>query len=208
MSGLLVAVEGPDFAGKTTFVRELDALLRTTVRPSRVVITREPGGTTAGREIRDILMDNHHSLTPRAGLLLFAADRAEHVAKVIRPALEADMVVVTDRYIMSTRVYQRLLGLTEKEITTTIALAGAPEPDLTIVLAPPLEQLKHRASLVVHDAMESRTADKLSDLRWAFILLAAEYPSMVFKAKQTHQGMTFDVVRAAARIVEMLKEKE
>lgn len=102
-TGLFVSFEGVDGAGKTTQVKRLRTYL--TERGRTVVVTREPGGTELGVQLRQILLHGG-DIAPRTEALLFAADRAQHVAQVIMPALERDAVVITDRYLDSSLAYQ------------------------------------------------------------------------------------------------------
>jgi dTMP kinase len=137
--GLFIALEGGEGAGKTTQWNLLgDRFLTHEVTH---LMTREPGGTPVGASIRGILLDPNSTLAPRTEALLFAADRAEHVASVIDPALAAGSVVVTDRYLASTIAYQSAArGLNPDEVahlshwgTNTLL------PDLTILLDLPVE---------------------------------------------------------------------
>ncbi|PLS26784.1 thymidylate kinase [Bifidobacterium anseris] len=102
--GLFVSFEGVDGAGKTTQVDRLADYWRAQGR--EVVVTREPGGTQLGVEIRRLLLHGDEPIAARAEALLFAADRAQHVAETIRPALDRGAIVITDRYLDSSLAYQ------------------------------------------------------------------------------------------------------
>ena len=102
---MFITLEGIEGCGKTTRARLLAGHLREAGRAS-VVVTREPGGTALTGRIRELLADPQAQLDPRAELLLFLADRAQHVASVVRPAIERGDVVVCDRYCDSTTAYQ------------------------------------------------------------------------------------------------------
>src|SRR3954462_15369215 len=122
MSGLFVTFEGVDRAGKTTQARLLHEALG-----ERAVAVREPGGTPVGERVRDLLKDPAVELDARAEALLFAAARAELVARVIRPALEDGRVVVSDRYLDSSLAYQgeaRGLGVEEVAAANRLATGG------------------------------------------------------------------------------------
>lgn len=133
--GLFVAFEGGDGAGKSTQARALADSL--TAAGLEVVLTREPGGTPAAEAIRDVVLTPQYAgLDPRAEALLFAASRGEHVARLVRPALERGAVVITDRYLDSSIAYQgvaRGLGL---EVVEELNLWATRHllPDLTVVL--------------------------------------------------------------------------
>jgi dTMP kinase len=129
--GLFVTIEGIDRSGKSTQAQRLAEVLG-----EDAVLVREPGGTPAGERIRDLLKDPAVELDPRTEALLFAAARAELVASVIRPALEAGKVVISDRYLDSSLAYQghaRGLGEAEVRRINEWATAGL-EPDLTVLL--------------------------------------------------------------------------
>ncbi|HKY16765.1 MAG TPA: dTMP kinase [Microthrixaceae bacterium] len=129
MSGRFIVLEGGEGSGKSTQARlladDLDALL-----------TRQPGGTPAGSAIRELLLDPSTTLEPRAEALLMAADRAEHVASVIRPALDAGVDVVCDRYAYSSVAYQGYgRGLPPDEVARLSGWATQDLwPDLVVLL--------------------------------------------------------------------------
>lgn len=128
---MLITLEGIDRAGKTT-----QATLLAEALGPRTLLLREPGGTEAGERMRELLKDPDVELDPRAELLLFAAARAELVARVIWPALEEGADVVCDRFIDSTVAYQgvgRGLGSEAVEALNDLAIAGC-SPDLTVLL--------------------------------------------------------------------------
>ena len=132
MTSAFIVLEGGDGVGKSTQAVAVAAALRD--RGHTVVLTREPGGTSLGNTVRDIVLNT--ALAPKAEALLFAAARAEHVATVIRPALERGEVVVCDRYIDSSVAYQgmaRRLGTQWIRELSCWAADGL-EPDRTILL--------------------------------------------------------------------------
>lgn len=130
---MFISFEGLDGCGKTTQARLLSERLRTA--GSEVVLTREPGGTALGEEIRALLLHGGH-VAPWAEAALYAASRAQHVDEVIRPALERGAVVVCDRYVDSSVAYQgvgRALGL-EQVLELNLAAVGGLMPDVTVLI--------------------------------------------------------------------------
>lgn len=138
---MLIAFEGGEGTGKSTQAGLLAARLRAETG-RQVVSTFQPGATGIGAAIRQVLLDPATTgLDPRTEALLMAADRAQHVAEVVRPALAAGAVVVTDRYLYSSVAYQghgRRLGAEEVRALSTFATAGL-EADLVLLLTVPPE---------------------------------------------------------------------
>ena len=131
---MLIAFEGGEATGKSTQARLLAERLG-----DRAVLTREPGATTVGASIRALLLDSDLAIDPRAEALLMAADRAQHVAEVVRPALDAGRVVVTDRYTGSSLAYQgHGRGLDVGTVAAVSAFAtGDLDADLVVLLTVP-----------------------------------------------------------------------
>ncbi|HET8596019.1 MAG TPA: dTMP kinase [Intrasporangium sp.] len=172
--GWFICFEGGDGAGKSTQVRLLTEELER--RGHSVLVTREPGGTPLGARIRDLLLHGDH-VAPRAEALLFAADKAHHVDELIRPALDAGQVVITDRYTDSSIAYQgagRGLGADEIRRLQQWAVGGL-FPDLTIVLDVTPEVGRERRG-EVHDRLESEADDFHAAVRQGFLDLAARDP--------------------------------
>ncbi|HEV8024940.1 MAG TPA: dTMP kinase [Candidatus Nanopelagicales bacterium] len=175
MGGTFIAFEGGEGAGKSTQEAMLAQWL--TDRGHDVVRTREPGGTPAGEVIRTVLLGNEYEgLDERAEALLFAAARGEHVARVIRPALEAGNVVVCDRFIDSSIAYQgvgRSLGIDVVRELNTWATHGL-LPDLTVVLdVDPVIGLSRVGS---PDRLESEPIEYHQAVRQAFLDIANVEP--------------------------------
>ncbi len=174
--GLLLAFEGGEGAGKTTQARLLGILLRD--QGYEVVTTHEPGATKVGMRLRAVLLDKSNAgLSPRAETLMYAADRAEHVASVIQPALGRGAIVITDRYVDSSLAYQgagRQLPLEEVAGLNCWATGGM-IPDLTILLdLPPAAGLsRHTPSA---DRLESEPIGFHERVRQGFRALAAAEP--------------------------------
>lgn len=132
--GVLIAFEGGEGAGKSSQIALLAETIRATGRT--VVITHEPGATVLGRQIRRLLLDSDEPISPRAEALLFAADRAQHVAGVIQPALDRGEVVITDRFVDSSLAYQgagRTLAMDDVRRLSRWATKEL-VPDLTVLL--------------------------------------------------------------------------
>lgn len=180
MSGLFVSFEGVDGVGKTTQVERLRAYLE--VQGRTVVVTREPGGTALGKAIRQLLLHGVDGgavdIAPRAEALLFAADRAQHVAETIRPALERGEVVITDRYLDSSLAYQAGgRELTPEEIRALSMWAtNNLLPDRTYLLDMD-PALSHNRLEHAEDRMESAGSDFQSRTRQAFLDLAVAEPN-------------------------------
>ncbi|WP_169735992.1 dTMP kinase [Intrasporangium chromatireducens] len=172
--GWFICFEGGDGAGKTTQVRLLTEALER--RGLQVLVTREPGGTPLGAQIRNLVLHGDH-VAPRAEALLFAADKAHHVAELIRPALDEGRVVITDRYTDSSIAYQgagRDLGADEIRRLQQWAVGGL-FPDLTIILDVTPEVGRARRG-DVHDRLESEADDFHAAVRQGFLDLAARDP--------------------------------
>jgi dTMP kinase len=189
--GLLLALEGGEGAGKSTQARLLAIWLRD--QGFDVVSTHEPGATKVGMRLRALLLDNTHAgLAPRAETLMYAADRAEHVAAVIAPALERGAIVVTDRYVDSSLAYQgagRQLSVPEVMDLNTWATGGL-LPDLTILLdLPPAEGLGRRTSS--KDRLEAEPNEFHRRVRSGFLARAAADPA---------RYLVLDGTRAAAEL--------
>ena len=137
MPGAFIAIEGPDGSGKTTLVRGLARRLRET--GADVVEVREPGGTPVAEAARRLALDPGLDVSPLAELFLFLAARADLVARVVRPALGAGSIVLTDRFELSTEAYQVAgRGLPRDAVLEANRLAtGELKPHLTIVLDVP-----------------------------------------------------------------------
>jgi dTMP kinase len=148
--GHFITFEGLDGSGKTTQLRRLATFLEAQGRT--VVTLRQPGGTTLGDRIRSILLDSKSEATlgpiaPAAEMALMFADRAQSIAEIILPALAAGSIVLCDRYTDSSEAYQgggRQLG-SQRILAMHAAACDNLQPDLTLLLLPPLESSLHRA---------------------------------------------------------------
>lgn len=146
--GLFITFEGLDGSGKTTQMRRLTAWLTKRLGEEAVVVTRQPGGTATGDKIRALVLDSRSGgLAPMTEMALMFADRAQAIKEVIAPALAAGRVVVCDRFTDSTEAYQgggRELG-SETVLDLHRLVCGGLQPDLTLLLLPPLKGSLERA---------------------------------------------------------------
>jgi dTMP kinase len=194
--GLFVAFEGGEGAGKSTQIARAAALLRAEGRD--VVTTREPGGTELGVQLRRLVLDPDGHVTPRAEALLYAADRAHHVATVVRPALDAGSVVLTDRYVDSTLAYQgagRGLSVAQTRVLTDWATDGL-LPDLTVLLdVDPRAGLARAGARSRPDRLEAASLDFHEAVRAGFRELAAAAPQryLVLDATRAADDLAQDV---------------
>ncbi|WP_328480543.1 dTMP kinase [Streptomyces sp. NBC_00377] len=191
-NGFFIALEGGDGAGKSTQAEALAEWIR--AKGHEVVLTREPGATPVGKRLRSILLDvSSAGLSHRAEALLYAADRAEHVDTVVRPALERGAVVITDRYIDSSVAYQgagRDLSPTEIARISRWATNGL-VPHLTVLLDVSPEAARERFT-EAPDRLESEPAEFHARVRSGFLTLAAADPGryLVVDAAQEPEAVT------------------
>ncbi|KOU31087.1 kinase [Streptomyces sp. WM6372] len=191
-AGFFIALEGGDGAGKSTQVEALADWIRG--KGHEVVVTREPGATPVGKRLRSILLDvSSAGLSNRAEALLYAADRAEHVDTVVRPALERGAVVISDRYIDSSVAYQgagRDLSPTEIARISRWATDGL-VPNLTVLLDVSPETARERFT-EAPDRLESEPAEFHQRVRAGFLTLAAADPGryLVVDAGQDPESVT------------------
>jgi len=193
--GLLIAFEGGEGSGKTTQARLIAIWLRELGYD--VVTTHEPGATKIGMRLRALLLDTAHTgMSPHAEALMYAADRAEHVASVIAPALERGAIVITDRYVDSSLAYQgagRNLPVDEIARFNWWATGGR-TPDLTILLdMDPMAGLSRRARSA--DRLEAEPADFHLRVRAGFLALARAEPEryLVLDADRPAEEVTRDI---------------
>lgn len=189
--GLLVTLEGIDGSGKTTQARLLQGALKR--RGIEVLCTREPGGSVRAARIRQVLLDPRmKGLHPCAELLLFGADRRQHVADTIEPALKRGVWVLCDRFTDSTTAYQGARGSLSAGMVEAIAAIASHglDPDLTLFFdLPPVESLK-RARLAKggQDRMEAAAPAYFKRVRRGFLALARREPGRVKRIKVQGRG--------------------
>lgn len=183
MSGKFITFEGPEGSGKSTHIKLLKAYLEE--RGIEVVLTREPGGTPLGEEIRKILQHDHSEPpVPSAEVLLFLASRAQHVERLIRPALQQGKWVLCDRFADSTFAYQgygRGFDMESLRAVNAFAVSGL-RPDLTVLLDVTPQTSRER--LAARQASTATTPDRIEReaaafherVRNGFLALAKEEP--------------------------------
>lgn len=191
--GAFIAFEGLDGSGKSTVLSAVARALREQGRT--VLTTREPGGTALGSAIRNLVLGQEHRPTARTELLLMCADRAEHVATVIQPALERGEIVISDRFEASTRAYQGGgLGLDDRSVTESIqAATGGLRPDLYLLFdVDPLTAFERRqADAESINALDQRALDFRQRVRDRYLDLAASEPDWtVIDANQRLECVT------------------
>lgn len=207
MTGKFITFEGGDGAGKSTQIRRLAAALAATGR--KVKQTREPGGTEAAEAIRRVVLSNLvGSMGPEGEAILFAAARADHVAKVIRPALAAGEWVLCDRFADSTRVYQGAGGGADERLLRALerVAIGETRPDLTIVLDVPaavgLERARgrHGDNATATDRFEAEELWLQEKRRQAFLDIAANEPDrcVVVDATRSEDDVAHAVWKAVS----------
>ncbi|MGB8384054.1 MAG: dTMP kinase [Dermatophilaceae bacterium] len=194
--GLFIAFEGGDGAGKSTQLTLLARALSAAGR--RVVVTRQPGGTPLGAQLRDLVLHGGQ-VSPRAETLLFAADKAQHVHELVRPALERGEDVLTDRYTDSSIAYQgvgRDLGPDAVYRVLEWAVDGL-FPDLTVVLDVPVNEGRRRLG-AVPDRVEAEPDPFHERVRRHFLDRAEAYPEryLVLDATLPAEHLNARVVQA------------
>jgi dTMP kinase len=203
--GLFISLEGIDGVGKSTQSDLLEEFLRSAGR--EVIRTLEPGGTELGQEIRHLLLHRKGDVAPRAEALLYAADRAHHVATKIRPALERGEVVITDRYLDSSVAYQgagRALKAEDVRAISMFAVEGL-LPNLTILLDLDAAAAAERRNKTgeAPDRLEREKIEFFEAVRQAFLDMAAAEPNrwLVVDARQTVEAMQEQI---RARVSQLL----
>ena len=181
MKGKLIVFEGIDGSGKTTQINQLSKWLIGTdliTDKNQLVITREPGGTQLGKSIRSLLLDTSRETSPDpiTELLLYAADRSQHVNEIIRPTLNNGGWVISDRFSGSTLAYQgygRKLDIKLIKDLETIATQGI-SPDITFLLDIPVEESIKRRKNKKDDRIEKEGREFLSNVSLGFQTLSED----------------------------------
>ncbi|MBD8467412.1 dTMP kinase [Plantibacter sp. CFBP 8798] len=203
--GLFITLEGGDGVGKSTQARLLSDWFEQQGRT--VVRTREPGGSELGVEIREIVLHHRGDISPRAEALLYAADRAHHIATVVRPALARGEVVLQDRYLDSSVAYQGSGRVLDAEQIRGISLWAAEDllPDVTVLLDLDVAVARGRLDNANKrfDRLEAEAKDFHTRVRESFLALAAAEPErfLVVDAALPPEQLAADI---RARIAPLL----
>ncbi len=199
-AGLFVTFEGGEGAGKSTQIRRLAEALKG--EGHDVLVTREPGGSPGAEAVRHVLLSGAaEAFGTRMEAILFAAARNDHVEEVIRPALAVGKIVLCDRFIDSSRVYQGITGNLEPDFIETlqrIAINGV-IPDCTVILDIPakigLERAQKRAAADAPDRFEKERLETHEKRREAFLDIAAREPERchVINAMQSEEAIAAEI---------------
>ena len=197
MKGKFIVIEGIDGCGKTTQISEISSWLPNSglmKKKSKLITTREPGGSLLGKKLRRLILDNNKDNKPSslAELLLYSADRAEHVSKIIKPALRNENWVISDRFADSTLAYQgygRKLNLDTIKNIESIVCQGE-SPDLTIFLEISPEESIFRRKNEVPDRMEAEGIKFLEKVNEGFKIIAKEKNWKVISASQNIKAVS------------------
>jgi dTMP kinase len=206
LQGKFITFEGIDGSGKSTQLRMLTGDLRQ--RGIDLIATHEPGGTPLGRRLREAFLETEETVAPMAELLLFAADRAQHVEFLIRPALAEGRIVISDRYADATFAYQGAgRGFPEETVNEIIRLAtGGLKPDLTLFFDISVETAIRRMA-ERHEIgegknrMDAETADFYANVRLAYFKIAKNEPER-FKVLDANGS----IEETHAKVVEAVTE--
>ncbi|HEX7958035.1 MAG TPA: dTMP kinase [Pyrinomonadaceae bacterium] len=184
MDPAFITFEGIDGCGKSTQLRMLASELR--LRGREVISTREPGGTPLGVRIRQLVLDAEEQVDPLAELLLYAADRAQHVRTHVRPALDSGHVVLSDRYADATVAYQGAgRGFPDELVSELVMLAtGGLMPGLTLIFDLTVDESQRRAARRTTkghkaDRLDAEDAAFHTRVRDAYLRIAAAEPERV-----------------------------
>jgi dTMP kinase len=211
VAGTFITFEGIDGSGKSTQLRLLATFLKQ--NGCDVLLTREPGGTPVGNRLRAALLDAQEEVDPLTELLVFAADRAQHVRRVLRPALEADQVVFSDRYADATAAYQGAgRGFAPQLISEIIELATEGlKPDLTLLFDLSVDDSILRTRRRTNgkqqgDRLDAETSEFHMRVRDAYLRLAQAEPERV-KVVQTNQPVELTQERVKEIVVPFLRSR-
>ncbi|NNN04689.1 MAG: dTMP kinase [Elusimicrobia bacterium] len=198
--GVFIVLEGPDKSGKSTQARLLAQALET--RGRKVLHTREPGGTAVAEAVRRVLLDPALTVDPLTELFLYEASRAQHTREKLMPALADGQVVVSERYTLSTDVYQGLargLGLSLTRALSRYATGGL-RPDLTVVIDVPDAEFSRRDRARAHDRLEREPAQFRSRVRAGYRRLARAPRTVLLDGRRAQDDLHQDILSRALRL--------
>jgi dTMP kinase len=211
LAGTFITFEGIDGSGKSTQLRLLANFLKQTA--CDVLLTREPGGTPVGIRLRAALLDAHEEVDPLTELLVFAADRAQHVRRVLRPALAAGKIVFSDRYADATAAYQGAgRGFSPELISEIIALATEGlKPDLTLLFDLTIDESTSRTRRRSNgkqkgDRLDAENIEFHARVRDAYLQLARSEPNRV-KVIETNRPVEETHERVKEIVIPFLKSR-
>lgn len=208
MIGKFITFEGIDGSGKTTQLRLLSDRLAS--NGFTIVTTCEPGGTSLGRRLRAAFLESDEAVSPLAELLLFAADRAQHVEHLIRPSLAEGRIVLSDRYADATEAYQGGgRGFDSELVAEVINLAtGGLKPDLTLFFDIPVEtafrRMANRRAASRANRMDGETSGFYTRVRKAYLAIAEREPDRfrVIDASRTIAEIKNDVQQIVSEFMD------
>ena len=197
---LFITLEGPEGGGKTSQAQRLAEHLRS--EKFEVLLTREPGGSPIGDQIRRVIMQlENTAMDAHTEFLLFSASRAQHIAEVIRPSLEDGVTVISDRFFDSSLAYQgygQHLPLETLKAITNFATGGL-APDLTLLLDLPVEEgLRRREADGNWNRLDAYDLDFHRRVRHGYLKLAAEAPDrwVILSAEQSFEALQLEIQSA------------
>ena len=198
--GLFITFEGGDGCGKTTQIKLLDEYLKG--KGYKTLLTREPGSIGLGEKVREILLNYDGEVSPVCESFLFLADRAQHIEKIIKPALNDGIVILCDRHTDSSVAYQgygRGLDVDRIKMLNNIATSGL-KPDLTIVLDVDVETSQKRVGSE-KDRMESAGMEFFERVRQGYLEIAKQEPERVkvVDSTQTIEEIHKEILELVAR---------
>ncbi|GAV25175.1 dTMP kinase [Carboxydothermus islandicus] len=194
MRGKFITIEGVEGSGKTTQIQYIARYLTEKNIPH--IITREPGGTALGRKIRELLLNPTYPVVPEAEILLYLADRAQHVGEKIIPHLDKGVWVISDRYFDSTLAYQGYgRGFDLNLLKSFIAFATKGLiPDLTILIdLPPAVGLSRVKSRGEYDRLERETVEFHQRVREGFLQLAKDQRFRVVDGRKNPEEIFLEI---------------